>query len=321
MLSHYQTGDLTDFHSKQYHGQFEYFDLGKKKWMNLSNAAILPFLPHNALLVVAERSLFTVVASDIFHPNDEKGFFQYDAKLNRWKQLQTMIGFHKIRSTQIVYLDDFMYLISDQHVERYNLAEQQWEVLPSFSISFYKCTSAVAYEGNVLVCGIGDTGTVTHFIHQYNPSTNTWQILLSQREPPHVNQYPRPVLFEYQGQVYRVTFKKNGQFGDSLFNNDIPVVDKLNIQSRHIDGNVLVETVNQDLVAGSKIEHAFCIQDQVFVESKGFVLLTGLKMNHGVADDPALERIWVDFIGHMYARDAINIVSFTFDKKKLGWAP
>ena len=315
MLSYFEIGNLVNpSHRKQRRGQFKCFDLGKKMWMKLSNAAILP---HNALLVVAGRSLYAVVGSDSDHPN-EKGFFQYDAKQNRWKQLQSTIGIHEIKETQIVYLDGYIYVISNQYVERYNLAEQQWEALPSLLSSGYGWTSAVAYEGNVLVYGIGNARRVTHEIHQYNLSTNSWQIVLSQLVSSNVLTHPRPVLFEYQDQVYRIMYMKNES--NFLFDNDIPVVDKLSIQSFHIDGEIFaeLESVNQDLVAGSKIDRAFCIQDQVFVESKGFVLLTGLKMNHGVVDNPALERIWDAFGGHVFFDDTNNIVCFTLDKKKLG---
>ena len=304
--------------------QFEYFDLQNKEWMKLRNAATLP---HLAFLVVAERSLYAIVGSDSDHPN-EKGFFQYDAKQNRWKQLPSMTGSYRRTTFQVVYLDGFLYLFGDQirnfvisnqprNVERYNLTEQRWEGVPPLP-SRYRWTSAIAYERSILVYDI-NVDQLSHVIHKYDPRANTWEIVLLQhiQVPPLRRRLhfppPTPVLFEYQDQVYRLY----------LHNTQSPVVNKINTQPSQNDGRWSVgEEINQDLVTGNEIG-AFCIQDQIFVvNTKGFihVQLTDLKMTHGKARDPVLEKRWHGFV-LSNASYNFNVTNFTFDKKKLGWIP
>ena len=271
-------------------------------------------LPERASLVVAERNLYAVQC----HLKDEspRYIFQYNAKQNMWKQLPSMNESHGL-SFNVVYLCGYIYIIWDSTfsglAERYNMAEQVWEMLPNLP-SLYEWTSAVAYEGNILVYG---TNSSTHEIHQYNPSTNTWQIVFSHQVSPDViSHHPSPVLFEYQDKVYRVMYKSSDEFP----HRNIPVVNKL--QMHHSRGRISVgEEVNQDLVAGNKLHSLFCIQDQIFINIKGFIQPTDMKMNHGEADDPVSERIWTEFRLCLHMNDAGNIACVTFDKKKLGWAP
>ena len=311
-------GRFDDNHSNpQYRSQFEYFDLQSKEWMTLPNAATLP---HLAFLVVAGRSLYAVVGSDSDHPN-EKGFFQYDAKQNRWKQLPSMIGSYRREAFHAVYLNGFIYVIGDQlgeimigdqprNVERYSLTEQRWERLASLPSQF-RWTSVIAYEGSILVYDIsanlyGDY--LSHVIQKYDPRAHAWEVVLLQHVPNDVRYYLRPVLFEYQDQVYRL-YKDNEQR---------PVVNKINTQPSQNGGRWSVgEEINQDLVTGNEIG-AFCIQDQIFVNTRGFIQLTDLKMNHGKADNHVLERKWHHFLLSAYS---FNVNNFTFDKKKLGWVP
>ena len=321
------TGRLHDNQSNpQNLSQLEFFDLQNTEWKKLPNAATLP---HQALLVVAERSLYAVVGSDRDHPN-QKGFFQYDAKQNRWNQLPSMTGSYHRSTIQVVYLDGFIYLFGAQirdfvmsnqprNVERYDLTEQCWEGVPSLP-SRYRWTSVITYEGSILVYDMSTDNSSSHVIHKYDPRANTWEIVLLHHVPARQGlRFPAimsPVLFEYQDQVYRLfVYKKQS-----------PVVNKINTQPSQNDGRWSIgEEVNQDLVAGNEIG-AFSIQDQIFVVNrhgvKQYVQLTDLKMTHGKAHDAALAKRWHDFVTHISNPSCnSNVTKFTFDKKKFGWIP
>ena len=96
-------------------------------------------------------------------------------------------------------------------------------------------------------------------------------------------------------------------------NRPFPVVNKLKM---HNNGSISVEEeINQELVVGNKFD-AFCIQDQIFVNTKGFIQLTDLKMNYGIDIDPISEKTWTEFRQHVDASDAGNVTCFTFDRKK-----
>ena len=304
------TEDPTDYHSDSQY-QFEYYDEEKRVFKKLPEAATLP---ERASLVVAERKLYAVQA----HSKDESQqyIFQYNAKQNTWKQLPPMNESHG-SDFNVVHLDGYIYIIGDSMysglAERFNIAEREWEMLSNLPY-LYEWTSAMAYKGKILVYGTRSSSH--HEIHQYDPSTDTWQIVLSHSIPRNVIQhYPSPVLFEYQDKVYRVLF----QGIEQCPNYHTPIVNELNIHSS--SGRISVgEEVNQDVVAGNNL-HAFCIQDEIFINARGFIQRTDLIMSDGEVDDPIAERIWTEFRLHLSIIDACNAVCFTFDKKKLGWIP
>lgn len=295
--------------------QFHYFDLKEKMWKKLLKAATLP---HRTSLLAAGRHLYAVRGSDFNHAT-AKDLFEYDTKQNRWLKLPSMIQTHELGTLQVVYLDGFIYAMGDQpfrgNVERYNVVERKWEVAPSLP-ELYKWTSLLAYEGNILAYGVSRDG-LDHRIQKYDPSSNVWQLVLSGNIPDDVSQYPEPTLFVYQDRIFRVLYRVSPGIRHYEPSAYTPIVHELHMKSRHTDGRISVGAkINQDLVGGNKL-HAFCIQDQVFVNNRGFIQLTDLKMNQGVADDPVSERKWSEFLLRSKMDNSI-VTSFTFDKKKLG---
>ena len=288
-----------NFHIKTDNPQYqlEYFDLEEKLWKKLSNASTLP---HIASLVVAEKKLYAVVGRSLyargsqgadFNPASVKEFYEYDTKQNKWIKLPSMLKSHEIKAFQVLYMDGFIYVIGGQlysgAVERFNIADQCWEELPSLP-SYYSWTSAIAYDGNILVYGVKNIDESPHEILEYNPSTNMWQVVLSEQVPADMIMIlmVKPVLFVYGDQAYRVMYKRAwpADAYDPTGSIDIPVVNKLD---RHIDGRIAIgEEVTQN-VRIANIKGAFLLQDQVFISTKGFILLTDVKMNHD-ADDTGL---------------------------------
>ena len=67
----------------------------------------------------------------------------------------------------------------------------------------------------------------------------------------------------------------------------------------------------------AKTEGALCLQDQVFISARGFILPTYLKMNR-VADDAGLTLVkkWHKFVVLSPPSDSSDIINFTFDKKQ-----
>ena len=318
MLSRIVTENLIDNNNDTQY-QLKYFDEEERIWQKLSKTAICT---ERASLVVAGKDLYAIGSAhngdmvDSSYNEDmyQGDSFQYDANQNIWKGLSSMLEIHG-PTPQVVYLDGYIYVFGNPFyyglAERYSVTEQVWEMLPDLPNPYYNCSSAIVYDGNILVCDNSFEDT-THAIYGYNPNTNTWQVVLPQSN---MSKYMlEPVLFEYQDQVYRVMYKMN-EFPDRV----IPVVNKLNMRSYHDDGRISVgEEINQDLVAGNKLHpfcRVFCIRDQIFVNIKGFIQPTDLKMNHGVADDPVSERIWTEFGRHVSASNANNIALFTFEKK------
>ena len=302
--------------------QLEYFDVEKKSWKKPPKASTLPLI---ASLVVAEKKLYAVIGSSHytrylrgrganFDPASLKEFYEYDTKQNRWIKLPSMLNSHEISDTQVLYMDGFIYIIDSATAERFNAAEQRWEELPSLPMTC-RCTSVISHEGKILVYGI-DTDHSLHAILEYNLGTNMWQIVLSEQVPRDMAIIIEPVLFVYGDQLYRVMFRKALPAELIVA---YPIINKLH---RHIDGRMVIgEEVTQDRRI-AKTQGAFCLQDQVFICTRGFVLQTDVKMNHG-ADDagltfPSLKKKWQPFFVHSSPCDSSNIVNFTFDKKKLG---
>ena len=317
--------------------QFEYFDLEEKSWKKLSKASTLP---HRASLVVAKQKLYAIVAGGSMYarglqnsdPESVKGVYDYDAKQNRWIKLPSMLNSHEIKASQVLYMDGFIYVIGGQlysgTVERFSIAEQRWEELPSLP-HYFNWTSAIAYEGNILVYGV-NIDESPHEILEYNPRTNMWQEVFSEQVSYDMDGMPKPVLFVHEDQVYRVMYKNNLQeefefdplnpqpyaFEPTI---DIPVVNKLD---RHNDGRIIIGEEITQYARIAKTKGAFCLQYQVFISARGFILPTDLKKNRG-ADDASRssEKKWNKFVGGSSQGDCSNVVVFSFDRKQLGCIP
>ena len=318
MLSRIATEDLKDDIDSTH--QLEYFDEKERIWLKLSKTAVCA---GRVSLVVAGENLYAIGSSyngDMLDSSYNEDIipgdgFKYDTKQNIWEQLPPMMEPHG-SNPQVVYSDGYIYVFGNPvysgSAECYSVAEQNWELLPNLPNPYYNCSSAIVYDGNILVCDYNVFEDKTHSIYGYNPNINSWQIVLPQSNTSSI---VGPVLFQYQDQVYRVMYREREN--EQSPNHMIPVVNKLNMQSYHDDGRISVgEEVNQETVTGNEIG-AFYIQDQVFVNTKGFIQATDLKMNHGKADDPVSERMWAEFCRHVFDSDAGNIACFTFDKKNL----
>ena len=156
-----------------------------------------------------------------------------------------------------------------------------------------------------------------------------------------------PALFEVQGNIYRVMYRrpdKEDAVSTSNYYNmprqwsrrpdkedavstsnyyNTPVVHVLELQSLRNGITVSVgEEINQDWIPTNRIG-AFRIQDDVFVNATGFVKMTDIKIEADRNSDVDL-RAWESFAlkwNEYISADLLensNIIYFTFDKNKFG---
>ena len=157
---------------------------------------------------------------------------------------------------------------------------------------------------------------------EYNPSNNMWTTKLEEvwetssaqyqwdKVDGEVNRILMPVLFQHGDCIYRVRYDES----------DKPVVNKLQFQSLENDVTItVVEEVSQESIPrypslGTELG-AFCVQDEVFLNVKGFVQETDLKIGQDKSE-VNLDQ----WRGYRWSNESrySNIVVLTFDKKKLG---
>ena len=313
--------------------QFEYFDLEEKLWKRLSKASTLP---HRASLVVAKQKLYAVVAGGSMYarglrgdPGSVKEFYEYNTKQNKWIKLPSMLNSHEIKASQVLYMDGFIYVIGGQlysgTAERFSIAEQRWEELPDLP-SYYNWTSAIAYRGKILVYGVYIDDS-PHEILEYNPGTNMWQEVLSEEFPHDADGAVKPVLFVHEDQAYRFMYKSKPEeifdpmnpqpyaFEPTI---DIPTVNKLD---QPAGGRIAIgEEVPQKVRIIAKTKGAFCLQDQVFICTKGFILPIDLNQS-GEDAGRSLEKKWNNFVAGSSQGDCSNIINLAFCRKELGCIP
>ena len=322
-------------------GEVKYFDEAEtKEWQPLPQIASPPFL--SRALIVAEKELYTFGYRKQFDTVDSeseidleevhKRCFRYDSLENTWEEMPEMI-FGCYREFPFVYLNNCIYAFGGVDIDKcrkyeaqgysvwdslprtaeyYNMDREEWFPLPSLP-GCRDWVSAVAYKGKILVYGLNlnnlNLTTENHVILVCDPSAGEDMIQTELKSKITGVKIRYPVLFVHEEVCYRILYKRvNGQSYDEQ-----PLVNKMVLESQGDCAQLSVgEEVNQGMIPGNQ-NGAFCIQDQVFVNFNGFIHEIGWKINADESLDIELKK-WSagEFIKHT------NVVSYTFDKKKLG---
>ena len=280
--------------------------------------------PHLASLIVVGRSLYAVGGYyDVGHIRHGRDFYVFDSEKNSWKELPSMIHPHDVDYLKLVHLDGFIYVAGGyavtfrgnvNTVERFDLVEEKWEVLSALpDIRHVLWSDPFIYQGRILISGVGARSLLGHEILQYNNSTNAWQTVLTE----YSNNLERvePALFVHQGNLYRVVYKSSGNYRLHK-----PVVHVLELNRNGI-GLSVGEEVKQDWIPANRVG-AFRIQEDVFVNAKGYVQMSDLKIESDQTSDVDLQ-IWEGFAlkweecSPTGLLQSSNVTCFTFDKKKL----
>ena len=258
-----------------------------------------------------------------------RNFLRYNAVNNEWTHLTPMA---KARQEPIlVHLDGFIYAIAGKDsngyqirgdVERYDITKDCWTTLASLSDSYmYIWKSAVACQGKILVNGMSKrpfekgNNSYRHVVQVYDPSCNTWQVLLS--EELGMTPSPGPVLFQHQDNMYRVYFHnkelplKASAVLPWLQHSD-PVVNLLKIQ-KNVGKISVGKEIQQDLVPSNDVG-AFRINDEVFIRMKSFIHKTSLKIAANQTVNVNVDAYQNEDVPGLFG----SITNFTFDKKRLG---
>ena len=257
----------------------------------------------------------------------------FDTETKSWEMLPSMIRNHDVEFLRLVYSDGFIYVIDQESNsgERFCITENKWERLPEAPVDRRETYFSVpiAYEGKLLVYSVScrsfaDTGT--HKILEYTPTTNAWQSILTEEVEHFESAHVVPALVEAGGNIYRVMYKRADREEVSTsdyYLRHTPVVHVLELQSLRNGIRVSAgEEVNQDWIPINRIG-AFRIQDDVFINARGFVQMTDIKIKVDQNSDVDLQawesfaRKWDEYISTDLLVNS-NIMYFTFDKNKFG---
>ena len=304
---------------------FQYFKVDDMEWKQMRK---FTKPPHLASLIVVGGSLYAVggCCDDVGDMHYEQDFYVFDVEKNSWKELPSMIHPHDMEYLKLVHLDGFIYVSAgycrgnfhgNNIVERFDLAEEKWEVLSELPGRDIRWSEPFIYQGRILISGVEVSVLKWHQIFEYNSSANAWQTILT--EPFDNLAKVEPVLFVNQGNIYRVVYKSSDEYLLCK-----PVVHVLELKSiRNGIGLSVGEEVNQDWIPANRLG-AFRIQRDVFVNAKGYVQMTNLKIESDQTSDVDLQ-IWEGFAlkWENYTLDSgllqsSNVTCFTFDKKKFG---
>ena len=310
--------------------QFFYFDqspLEKKwEWRPLDR---FKAPPHLAGLINVDGNLYAVGGQDTSMIST-CDVFKYDFEQNLWTELPSMTVPREVsRSFPLVHLDGFIYVIGGydeyfeflQDGERFDLARQEWQELPSFPEGFqFEELSTMSFNGKILVYGgvVEDSEAVdilSYVLLVYDPNTNIWHTALTEDRVSNVT-LEGPVIFVYKETLYRVMYKRHSD--DSVELEDIllePTVHMLKMQSLRNTVRVSVmEEISQEHVPVNTAG-AFRIQDDVFVNLEGFIHKTNIKINQDQMADVDL-RMWRKTKSMESYFEHSNVTNFTFDLKK-----
>ena len=315
-------------------GTVMYYDRGTRKWEGLAEFSFAYFMegcPETSYIVV--EGILYGVGGRYMYPCSGK-LFMYNVDQNEWNLLPTM----KIcrHNCLLVHLDGFIYAIggkvcstnaTSNAVECYDISKKEWTTVASVPDTLSYLSTCV-YQGKILLYSQSKWQNTSqpyvvkfyckYVIMEYNPSNNMWTTKLEEVHEIRFNQYhwnkvdegvdriSIPVLFQHGDFIYRVRYNEC----------DKPVVNKLKFQSLENDVTItLGDDINQESIPKYPRLGAFCVQDEVFLNVKGFIQETGLK----IGQDKSQVNLnqWKGF----RCRDeslCSNIVVLTFDKKKLG---
>ena len=328
---------------------FQYFDSDTKEWKRLDQ---FPTPPYLASIVAVGRNIYAVGSyhnSTDFDDGDNtrasNNLYIFDAETSKWEELPSMLHVHEVEFSRLVYAGGFIYIVGDfshaQVVQRFHIEENKWEMLPESPIGEEQTmwSVPVAYQSILLfnflswryeggVEGIPQRVCI-HKILEYNPTTNAWQTVLMEEIENLEIVHLAPALFEFQGNIYRVLYKRPDRANREGilpldYNRQLkPIVHVLKLQSLRNGMRVSVgEEVNQDWIPINRIG-AFRIQDDVFINASGFVYQTDMKIGADQTSDVDLQA-WESFALKWNALTSIgvlensNVMYFTFDKNKFG---
>ncbi|XP_072051651.1 uncharacterized protein [Amphiura filiformis] len=327
--------------------EFHYFDKRNKRWYSLDKLSCMDFeyLPS---MIVVNGNLYAVggfqqTYTDNYHYDEDfqnlglwedqneyqccreclDDFFLYNDEQGTWTSLPCMKNARC--EVQLVHLDGFIYALGGldengdpiSYVERFDLAKEEWQELASLPRSFH-CVSAIEYHGNIItyckqhvdLSGKNDECIIS----VYYPGHDTWQTKLTENcvRPESCKLGPR--LFQYEDQWYRVRYEEPDDENDvqPSWRSKLhrPVVNKVRVEGGDITV-IMGEEVSQDLIPLNSVG-AFRIEDDVFVNSNGFIIKTDtIDNNQGASVDlPKSEQT-------ITLKKSSGITNLNFDKKKL----
>ena len=321
LLSKEGGSDTDDLH-------FQYFDPDQQDWKRLDQFATPP---HLAVLTAAGEHLYAIGGcNDDVIQGVTYDMYLLDAGRNVWDKLPSPRKSCDMEFVQVMHADGYIYVLdyyTKLIVNRFDIANKEWEQLPAQPIDeTFEWSVPIAYEGKILFYGGKHwhyEEFVMHKMLEYNPDTNSWQDILTERLRYTGNSFVAPVLFKLRNNIYRIMYKKTRRH-DSIVDFVLkPVVNRLEFETFKADMTVSVgEEISQDWIPESKVG-AFRIQDDVFVNARGYIHRTNLKIKLDQTSDvdlQAWERFALKWDNHLLLGllENSNVILFTFDKKKVG---
>ena len=262
---------------------------------------------------------------------EERNFHQYDGQ--DW--VEDLPAIEPRHSITLVYLDGSIYAIGGEEddqetpltsVECFNIAKQEWEDKAPMPEEFgrgFRISSAITYHGKILVYVVSREGDRFRYSNSgkqvvlvYDPFADVWQTTLTEDHEGY-GDTPDPILFLHNDVCYKVSSMVPKQSTLYDENKDVqcrPTVNVLEI-GEDVATVSVGEDVNQDLIPLNKVG-AFRVQNEVFVNVKGFVYKTDIKIRNGQKGNVNLSK-WKN-MGELKNRQS-NIVNFTFDLKELAY--
>ena len=200
-------------------------------------------------------------------------FCVYNIETNQWTVLPPM----KIKRSQhcLVFHMDFIYAIGGQNydgvilcVERYSLAQNEWEICGNTIKSHAVDACAVSYKEGIVMCDLHHRfgATMSIYVQVYNPQKDAWHIAYIE-ELVYVNEFvdPIPLLTIQDTALYLVSF------GGIEKKYCLPNVKKLDINFACDGGTAspckcldIVDLGDVCVVPESRVK-AFGIHDKAFV--------------------------------------------------------
>ena len=317
-----------------------YFNAATKQWQPLQKFTALK---DSASVIVANGIMYAAGGfMSSWYANSASNRFQYyNAGKNKWENLPSMIKSRE--KFPMVHLDGFIYVFGGfgvgslsqpnrtGDVERFDIMWNRWETRSPLPLGF-QWVSAITFNKKIVVygvslsvsCGQKDLRTRKHVLQVYNPSTDIWHRKLEEKHGTCIadsyssrQEAPDATLLIYKDHCYRVLYQTPTKFVPVKGLRKPSSVTRVKLQSEGDGVKVsLGKSFSQDLIPANNLG-AFRIQDEVFVNVKGSVYKTELKIRVGQTTDVDLTA-WQGFIPPVDNKHS-NIVYFTFDKKKLGY--
>ena len=222
----------------------------------------------------------------------------------------------------LVHLDGYIYAMGGEDlydrttVERYSIEQNMWECKRSCTSSFVE-PRAVAVNGRILLygclCTWSDASINMYTLEMYNPTTNSWQKMLSETfETPYYER--KPTLAVHNSECYRIVWKLVPGVKPSLDNMSSGKINvsKIKIKERGRNHRVTATLQRDEHQVDLKCHKAFCLDGKAFVYlSDNTVMNTGIDVDH--LGPEGLGKKWEVSI-HLFES---VVPEFTFDILKL----